>query len=68
MAVLFIVLPIAIIMAGVALAAFLICARRGQFDDLDTPPQRMLFSEVPVRAENSIPGEPPKRPAVTPRP
>ncbi|HTL29818.1 MAG TPA: cbb3-type cytochrome oxidase assembly protein CcoS [Tepidisphaeraceae bacterium] len=48
MAVLFIVLPLAIVMAGIALAAFFISARHGQFDDLDTPPQRMLFSEVPV--------------------
>lgn len=45
MSVLFIVLPLAIVMAGVALAAFLLSVKRGQFDDLDTPAVRMLFDE-----------------------
>ncbi|MFN4244372.1 MAG: cbb3-type cytochrome oxidase assembly protein CcoS [Tepidisphaerales bacterium] len=45
MSVLFIVLPLAIVMAGVALVAFLLSVKRGQFDDLDTPAVRMLFDE-----------------------
>ena len=45
MEVLFIVLPLAILMAGVALAAFFWAVHRGQFDDLDTPRYRALFDD-----------------------
>jgi cbb3-type cytochrome oxidase maturation protein len=49
MEVIFIVLPLAISLAGVALAAFYWAARRGQFDDLDTPPCRILFEDGDAR-------------------
>ena len=52
MEVIFIVLPLAIIMAGVALAAFFWAVHRGQFDDLDTPRYRVLFDE-PTAAPQS---------------
>jgi cbb3-type cytochrome oxidase maturation protein len=45
MHVLFIILPLAIGMAGVALAAFMWAVRRGQFDDLDTPQVRAIFDD-----------------------
>ena len=45
MEVLFIVLPLAIAMAGVALGAFFWAVHRGQYDDLDTPRYRALFDE-----------------------
>ena len=45
MEVIFILLPLAIIMAGGALAAFFWAAHRGQFDDLDTPRYRALFDD-----------------------
>ncbi|MGC4030485.1 MAG: cbb3-type cytochrome oxidase assembly protein CcoS [Tepidisphaeraceae bacterium] len=45
MSVLFVILPLAIVMAGIALAAFIFATRRGQYDDLDSPQWRMLFSE-----------------------
>jgi cbb3-type cytochrome oxidase maturation protein len=45
MTVLFIVLPLAILMAGLFLGAFILSVRRGQYDDLDTPPLRMLFDD-----------------------
>ena len=35
-------LPIALVLGGVFALLFLLAARRGQFDDLDDPPQRML--------------------------
>ncbi len=47
MSVLYIVLPLAIVMAGLALAAFILSVRQGQFDDLDTPQLRMLFDDEP---------------------
>jgi cbb3-type cytochrome oxidase maturation protein len=45
MQVLFIVLPLALIMAGVALAAFLWSVRSGQYDDMDTPQIRAILDE-----------------------
>lgn len=45
MAVLYIVIPIALVLAGTGLAAFLWAVRKGQFDDLDTPAVRMLFDD-----------------------
>ena len=36
------VLAIAIALAGVFLGLFVFAARRGQFDDLDDPPRRMM--------------------------
>jgi cbb3-type cytochrome oxidase maturation protein len=46
MAVLYIILPLALILAAVALAAFFWSVHRGQMDDLDTPPVRMLFDDA----------------------
>lgn len=45
MQILYIVIPLAIVLAAVGLAAFFWAVRRGQFDDLDTPPVRMLFDD-----------------------
>lgn len=42
MSVLGIALPVALILAAVALVAFVRGVNGGQYDDLDTPPQRML--------------------------
>ncbi len=35
-------LPIALLLGGAFVVLFLIAVRRGQFDDLDDPPRRML--------------------------
>lgn len=45
MSVMFIVVPLAFVLAGGAIAAFIWMVRGGQLDDLDTPPARMLFDE-----------------------
>jgi cbb3-type cytochrome oxidase maturation protein len=45
MSVLYIMLGIAIVLLGVALSAFFWAVHRGQYDDLDTPPHRMLFDD-----------------------
>jgi len=42
MTVLFVVLPLAVIFASAAVAAFIWAARHGQFDDLTTPAVRIL--------------------------
>lgn len=46
MSVLFIILPLAMVMAGIAVAAFIVAARRGQYDDLDSPAWRVLFTDT----------------------
>lgn len=45
MSVLFIVLPVAVVLAGGFVAGFIWAVRRGQFDDLDTPPLRVAHDE-----------------------
>jgi len=42
MNVLYILLPLALLIATGAIAAFIWSVRNGQLDDLDTPPRRML--------------------------
>ncbi|MCA0375625.1 MAG: cbb3-type cytochrome oxidase assembly protein CcoS [Gemmatimonadetes bacterium] len=46
MSVLFLVLPLALVVVGAAVAAFVWSARSGQFDDLDTPAVRVLHDEA----------------------
>ena len=45
MSVIYIALPVAILLAAVALLAFSWTVREGQLDDLDTPPVRILHDD-----------------------
>lgn len=45
MAVLYFLIPLAGVLVVAALVAFHLAARDGQFDDLDTPPLRVLFDD-----------------------
>lgn len=45
MSVIYIVLPMALVLGGAALAAFLWAVKRGQFDDLDTPAMRVVLED-----------------------
>jgi cbb3-type cytochrome oxidase maturation protein len=45
MSVIYIMIPLALVLAGAALAAFIWSIRKGQLDDLDTPPTRVLFDD-----------------------
>ena len=45
MSVLYIVLPLALLVATGAVVAFVWAARAGQFDDLETPARRILFDD-----------------------
>jgi cbb3-type cytochrome oxidase maturation protein len=47
---LYIVLPLAIVIAGAAVAAFVWTVRSGQLDDVDSPPRRVLFEDQPPPA------------------
>ena len=45
MSVIYIVLPLAVLLAAVGVVAFILATRSGQFDDLDTPAVRMLHDD-----------------------
>ncbi|MEQ8847734.1 cbb3-type cytochrome oxidase assembly protein CcoS [Botrimarina sp.] len=51
MSVVFVMAPLALLLAAVAVAGFVWAARDGQFEDVDTPPQRVLLDDDPDRAE-----------------
>ena len=62
MSVLFVALPVALALAAVAVAAFVGSVRGGQFDDLETPPVRMLFDDPPAASRNpEVATRPPSR-------
>ncbi len=48
MSLLYVALPVAVLLGAAGLWACLYCIRDGQFDDLDTPPLRMLGDDIPV--------------------
>jgi cbb3-type cytochrome oxidase maturation protein len=45
MSILFLIVPLAFLLAAGALAGFIYAVRQGQLDDLDTPAHRVLFDE-----------------------
>jgi len=54
MSVVFILVIVAIIMAGAFLVAFIWAVKSGQYEDIYTPSVRILFEDPPVKeAENS---------------
>ena len=56
MSVIFVMLPVAMALAGVALAAFFWAVRSGQFEDTCTPSMRILSDDAPVAAGAQIRG------------
>jgi cbb3-type cytochrome oxidase maturation protein len=46
-AVLYVVLPLALIVSALAVATFIWALRRGQFDDLESPAHRILHDDEP---------------------
>ncbi len=49
MTILYLILPLALGFAGLAVAAFVWTVRSGQLDDVDTPPRRILFEDDGAR-------------------
>ena len=45
----FVLLPLALLIAAIAVGFFIWAARTGQFDDLDTPAVRILFDDEEPR-------------------
>ena len=51
MSVIYIALPMALVLAGLALWGFIRAVKQGQYDDLDTPAHRMLHDDEPTHGE-----------------
>ena len=62
MSVIYIVLPVALVVVAIAVAAYVWAAKRGQFDDMTTPALRMLNDDAPAAAKEPPPEEPPAKP------
>jgi len=45
MSILYLILPLALLFAGAAVATFAWTVRSGQLDDVETPPRRILFDD-----------------------
>ncbi|MEL7498968.1 MAG: cbb3-type cytochrome oxidase assembly protein CcoS [Planctomycetota bacterium] len=46
MSILYIALPVALVVAAIAVIAFIVQVHSGQYDDLETPPRKILFDDV----------------------
>jgi cbb3-type cytochrome oxidase maturation protein len=53
MSVIFLVLPLALLIVGAAVAAWVWAARSGQFDDTDTPASRVLVDDAEATSTSS---------------
>lgn len=65
MSVLYVLVPVALVLVAAAVVAFVIAARRGQFDDLTTPAIRALHDDVEPKPDEPGPAAadaPGKRP------
>ena len=51
----FVLLPLALLIAAIAVGFFMWAAWTGQFDDLETPAIRILFDDVPPPAAPATP-------------
>ncbi|MEX0875863.1 MAG: cbb3-type cytochrome oxidase assembly protein CcoS [Phycisphaerales bacterium] len=49
MSVILVMIPMAILLAALGVWAFIVAAKRGQFDDLDTPAIRAVFDDDETR-------------------
>lgn len=59
MEILYLLVPLAVIIAGVIVWAFLWSIRSGQFDDLEGPAHRILMDEE--KSARPVPDKPPAR-------
>ncbi len=53
MSVILIMIPAAILLAGLGVWAFIMAAKRGQFDDLDTPAIRAVFDDDDLTSQRT---------------
>ena len=57
MSVLFMLIFFALLFALFFLGAFYVASKTGQFDDVDTPAQRILCDDAPIKQKNNNKGE-----------
>ncbi|UNK48779.1 cbb3-type cytochrome oxidase assembly protein CcoS [Lysobacter sp. S4-A87] len=57
MTILLLLVPISLVLLGIAIWAFVWAVRRGQFDDLDTPAIDILREDAPPAAPSPPPQE-----------
>lgn len=55
MSIMYLILPLALLVVFAAVIAFVWAARKGQFDDLDTPAMRALHDDVGEKKEPPTP-------------
>ncbi len=53
MSILYVLIPLSLVLVVIAVWAFFWAANSGQFDDLDTPPLRILDEEDSTRSINN---------------
>ena len=63
MTVVYLLLPLALLIAGVMLGFFIWAVRSGQFDDLDTPAMRVLFDDGTDKGKSTPADNPTDEPA-----
>ena len=56
MSVIYLLVPLALVLVGAAVWAFVWAVRRGEMDDLETPAVRMVFDEEPVEGRGGAEG------------
>ncbi len=61
MTVLFVLVPLALLLAGLGVGAFRWAVRDGQFDDVETPALRILLDDPPLREPAADDGAAPSR-------
>lgn len=59
MEILFLLIPLALVIGGIAVGVFLWALRDGQFDDLDTPAERLVLEDD--RAPRAVGDRPGRR-------
>jgi cbb3-type cytochrome oxidase maturation protein len=60
MSVLYLLVPLALVVVAIAVAAYVWAARKGQFDDLKTPAMRVLHDDQEPIVESRKSKEEPK--------
>jgi cbb3-type cytochrome oxidase maturation protein len=56
MTIVFMLIPIALLLGMTFLVGFIFAAGQGQFDDLETPPNRILLDDEPAPAKQDEKG------------
>ena len=57
MTILLLMIPLSVVLLGIAIAAFVWAVRSGQFDELDTPPLEVLRDD-PIDPATKPPADP----------